>query len=510
MTKTNGVLTLFICARLLCPAPAGAAAMTSDLKLFSTGFPRQVGIVRGTAFTVCIGSPGMVAVVDKDLGELAASLPSSEENFSISPDGRTVAVVTSSSSVTLYSPPSWEPAGKIEVDAPRAAAFSPDGHFLAVGLVKDGIYVYHLPELERYYTVFLGDSGAGELREMAFSPDGRYFAAASGNRLGAAWDASDWHKIGEFKAPASSVKFTYDGRFLAAAPEIYSLSPQKIKKAKLPDGEERFIGAKFSKDKDLLVTAENGSLLLFDAATRASTGTLVSFPGGISEFDLSPDGKFAVTASTSSGTLSITVLEGGAELYVLELKAGMALSAEGKHQEALAMYLAAKGVEETPEINGKIADAGYSAFELSSDEAAAAGNYDAAAADMRTALRYKSAAEGTLKLQALTAKTGSFRVSGLVAEAAELEGKYQYGRAAAKLREALAVKADPKLSARARKLEKREPLAVKYRKELARGSRALKKRDYGAAITFFTEAIKFIDTPEARKYLEEAQDNFRR
>ncbi|MBI4351882.1 MAG: WD40 repeat domain-containing protein [Elusimicrobia bacterium] len=510
MTRTYIALMFLICAGPLRPAPAGAAAMTSDFKLFREGFPRRVGIVPGTAFTVCIGAPGEVTVLDKDLGELAASFPSSEENFSVSPDGRAVAVVTSSSAVTLHSPPSWEPAGEIEVDSPRSAAFSPDGNFLAVGRAADGIYVYHLPELERYYTVFLGDSGAGELKEMAFSPDGRFFAAASGNRTGAAWDASDWHKIGDFKAPASSVKFTYDGRFLAAAPEVYSLTPRKIKKERLPEGEERFLGAKFSKEKDLLVTAENGSLLLFNAATRFSTGTPVSFPGAISEFDLSPDGKFVATASTPSGTLSVTVLEGGAEMYVLELQAGLALSAEGKHEEALAMYLAAKAVEDTPEINGKIADAGYRAFEKSSDAAAAAGDYDAAAAALRAALRYRPDEEGKLKLRDLAAKTGSSRFSGLVAAAAELEGEYEYGKAAAKLREALAIKADPKVSARAGKLEKRELLAVKYRKQLAQGNRALKKRDYGAAVTFFTKAVKLIDTPEARRSLEEARNNFRR
>jgi hypothetical protein len=484
--------------------------MTRDLKIFPQGFPRQVSIVQGTTFIICVSSPGIVAVIDENPGTVAVSFPSSEERFAVSPDGLTLAVVTSSASVDFYSLQSREPVRNLEIDSPLLAEFSPDGRFFAVGRGTDDIYIYQLPEWERVYVLNTGEEGAEHLKEMAFSPDSRYFAAVSGNRTGWVWDASEWRKIGDFKAPSSSIKFTYNGKYLFAAPAIYELSPKKLRKTTPLEGEGEFIDAKLLKSRNMLVTAGNDSLLLFDEATRAPAGKLVSFPGEISGFDLSSDGKFLVAASSPAGTLYLTALEAVSEVYDLNVENGIALSAQGKYEEALGKFIAAKEALDTPGINERIAEAKCRISEKNSDKAAAAGQYETAIAEMETVLRCKPTAEAKLKLDTLSRKRESHIFSALTAAARELESRYEYGAAAAKLQEALQVKSDRKTAVWAKKLASMEPLTAKYKREFSFGRRALKKRDFGAAVRHFTRAIKYINTPEAAKYLEEAQDNFRR
>ena len=129
---------------------------------------------------------------------------------------------------------------------------------------------------------------------------------------------------------------------------------------------------------------------------------------------------------------------------------------------------------------------------------------------MRAALAYKPGKQGEAKLRNLARKLGTLKISDLLTKAGELESNYEYGAAADVLKEALKVKRDAKTAERLKKLAKQEPAAAKYRKEFALGTKALKKQDYAAAVEIFTKAIKIIDTPEARKGLEEAQNNFRR
>ncbi|MCX5793526.1 MAG: WD40 repeat domain-containing protein [Elusimicrobia bacterium] len=514
MTKTKAAAVLFLCAQLLSPAASGAALLTRDLKLFPPGFPRQLRLPRSAPFAVCVSSPGQVAVIDENSGKIAASFASPLESFSVAPDGLSVAVVTGPSAVTLYAPPAWAPVKTLKIDSPRLAEFSPDGRFLTVGALMDKIYVYPLPAWEPRYTLLTGDDGDEELTAMAFSPDTFFFAAATATGMGVVWDVFSWEKIDDFKAPASSVKFTYDGKYLAAAPAVYAVTADNVRKAKLPAGGERFLEAQLLAGRGLLVTAENGALAVFDADTRVSTDPLVSFPAAVSEFAVASDGKFLVAASTPAGTLYITALEEEAGLYGLAVDEGSALAALGKYEAALKKFLEAKELQDTPDINEKIAGAGYRAREKASDAAAAAGRYEAAVSELQAALGYRPDAAGQLKLQKLTAKLAarqdSIKFSAIAAEADALEKKYEYGTAAAKLQEALKVKADARTAARARKLAKLEPAAARYRKEFALGSQALDKRDYGAAVEYFTKALKFLNTREARKCLGEARNNFRR
>ncbi|HNW44880.1 MAG TPA: WD40 repeat domain-containing protein [Elusimicrobiales bacterium] len=511
MTKTVAAAILFFSAQLLCPAASSAGVITRELKLFPQGFPGQLRLARETPFLVCVSSPGKIAVIDVALGAIAASFPSPAESAAISPDGRILAVAASSASVILYAPPSWEPYGKLKADSPGSLEFSPDGGLLAVGSLTDAVYLFQFPAMERVDTLAVGGDGPAQPVKIAFSPDGRFFAAAGGAK-GGAWDTFDWHKIDDFKAPAAvpDLYFSYDSKYLVSAPLVYEVLPKKVKKAKLREGEERFLAARLLKEKNLLVVPEHGAMLLFDAGTRISTGTLVSFPGEISESGFSADGKFLAAAAPAAGTLYLTALEESAGLFGLSVDEGQALFARGKYAEALAKFLAAKKLQDTPEINGKIAEAGYLVSEKASDAAAAAGRYDAAIAEMRAALKYRPNREGKKKLAALVSKLNSGGFSALLAKAGELEEKYEYGAAADTLLEALKLKADAKTAARAKKLARQERVAAKYRREFARGSRALKKQDYEAAVELFTKAVKLIDTPEARKALQEAQDNFRR
>lgn len=506
MTRFSPAILLFLCAKLLCPPAYAGGTSTRDLQIFPPGYPRQLRLAPDTSFVVCASSPGEVAVIDESRGKVLASFSSPDEVFAVAPNGRAIAAASGPSSVTLYAPPAWAAGTKLEAASPRMMEFSADGQFFAIGNSVDRIYIYQLPAWERIYTLITGSDNDEELNDMSFSPDSRFFAAVTGGVTGTVWETVKWRKTGNFKARGASANFTYDGKFLSAPPAVYEMLPGKVKKSKLPEGGERFTAAKFLRSKNLLVTLENGSLHFFDEATRAAAGELVSYPGAVSEYAISSDSNFLVVASTTSGTLYLTALEEVAGL----LSEGAALYAAGKYDEALAKFQAAQARQDTQEISEKVADAGYRACEARSDAAAAAKQYETAVTEMRAALVFKPGKQGEAKLRGLTRKLGSLKFSDLVAKAGELESKYEYGAAADVLKEALKVKRDAKTAEHLKKLVKQEPAAAKYRKEFALGAKALKKQDYAAAVEIFTKTIKIMDTPEARKGLEEAQNNYRR
>ena len=350
MTKSNAALILFLCAQLLCPAAHGEGTSTRELQLFPPGYPRELRLAPGTSFVVCASSPGEVSVIDESRGTVLASFSSPDEVFAVAPNGRAIAAASGPSSVTLYAPPSWAPRTKLEAASPRRMEFSADGQFFAIGVSVDKIYIYQLPAWERVYTLITGEDNDEELNDMAFSPDSRFFAAVTGGMTGTVWETVEWRKTGNFKARASSAKFTYDGKYLTAPPAVYEVLPGKVRKSRLPEGEERFTAAKLLRSKNLLVTLENGALHFFDEATRAASGELVAYPEAVSEYAISADGNFLVAASTTSGTLYLTAMEEVAGL----LSEGAALYAAAKYDEALAKFQAAQARRRLPRLRAAV------------------------------------------------------------------------------------------------------------------------------------------------------------
>lgn len=77
---------------------------------------------------------------------------------------------------------------------PRAAAFSPDGRTLAVGLTTGEVVFWGS---ENWQPVELALTHGGELLSVRYSPDGRWLATASNDGTVALWDAVTGEQVGD-------------------------------------------------------------------------------------------------------------------------------------------------------------------------------------------------------------------------------------------------------------------------------------------------------------------------
>ena len=101
-------------------------------------------------------------------------------HVAFAPDGRTLAVLSSRSKVTLVDPETGQNQGTRRplTDYVTCIAFSPDSRLLAVG-GGDDIEVWDIDAGARVHEL---DGPTGVYRSVAFAPDGR--AVAAGGRSG--------------------------------------------------------------------------------------------------------------------------------------------------------------------------------------------------------------------------------------------------------------------------------------------------------------------------------------
>ncbi|MCS7476841.1 hypothetical protein ACFFQW_01065 [Umezawaea endophytica] len=155
--------------------------------------------------------------------------------LAMSPDGRTVATGGLMGSVRLWSivdPTRPEPLRELgtddgfpgQVGTIGLLAFSPDGRFLAAANNQGTTQVWNLadPALAGSPSTTFGRQGSGEVEAVAWSPDGRTLAVGNEDAAAVLWDVTDYArptaaspKLTGHDGAVDAVAFSPDGRTLA-------------------------------------------------------------------------------------------------------------------------------------------------------------------------------------------------------------------------------------------------------------------------------------------------------
>jgi WD40 repeat protein len=216
-----------------------------------------------------------------------------------SPDGRTIAGGPDHR-LTLWDAKTGALLGTLaepEAEELGALAFSPDGHWLAVGVggphnwavdPPQKVMVFDVAQRKEHRTF----ATATQVNAVAFSADGKLLAAAGHNGTVWLWDTSSWDEIGRWQGPAGT-------RYGA----ILFLPGGRLGEAGRPGG--------------LLATGSgSGRIDLWDVNTRALVRQMHGHIGLISVMVLSPDGRTLASASCD-GSIKLWDSGTGRELRTL-------------------------------------------------------------------------------------------------------------------------------------------------------------------------------------------------
>jgi WD40 repeat protein len=234
-------------------------------------------------------------------------------SVAFSPDRRWLASGQADGSIVLWDVSTWKPAGKFsqaDGEAVSAVVFPPDGESL-VSVTRSGkvwLWDYRArPPKGRP----LEDKGVG-VGGVALSSDGEILA--SGDGLGGLqlWDTSTWKPVGPplvARGPALlSVAVSPNGKIVASADRQGTIILRHADRGQ-PVRLQNFRGpvarGAFSPDRRVLAVAIDGTVTLWDVASRTRLGRpLRSMQEAVLDIAFSPNGKM-LAAAADDGTIGL-------------------------------------------------------------------------------------------------------------------------------------------------------------------------------------------------------------
>jgi WD40 repeat protein len=204
----------------------------------------------------------------------------------------------------------------------KSVAFSPDGRFVLTGSM-DGTARMWDASTARQIRSFAGRNQAA-VWSVAFAPDGRSVLTASGDGAAQLWDTATGAIIRSFATQHGDVNcaaFSPDGRFVLTAGEGWLGENHTVWDTGSGTGQARlwdtangsliraFEGHTYpvnslalsSGSHTLLIGSDDRTARLWDITTGAQIRSFAGHPAGVASVALSPDGRLAMTLTTSLG-----------------------------------------------------------------------------------------------------------------------------------------------------------------------------------------------------------------
>ena len=202
----------------------------------------------------------------------------------------------------------------------RAVAFSPDGKRLAVA-TGAGIWIY---DAKTYREMALLAEHTGVVRAVAFSPDGRTLASGAQDETVKLWDLKTGHvtTFAGHQRGVESVAFSPDGKMLAAGTESSTVNLWDAENGQnlvtFKGHEFRVFSVAFSSDgKTVASGAEDNTIKLWDVKTKQNIATLTGHKKVILSVAFSPDGRILASGSADD-TVKLWHVETGQNLHTFK------------------------------------------------------------------------------------------------------------------------------------------------------------------------------------------------
>jgi RNA polymerase sigma factor (sigma-70 family) len=251
------------------------------------------------------------------------------QSAAFAPDGRTLATANLDGTVRVWDVATGKELHRFLGDKGpvKAVSFSPDGKTLAAGgsLAEGMLYLWDAgsgKELRRFRaTQGPGFSEAGWLSALAFSPDGKTLATASGEQVVRVWEVSTGREVRSFKG-ARALAFSPDGTLLAVSdPFGTSLCLWDVATRKEVNASEGHTSPveviAVSPDGTLLASGgKDGTIRLWQVGTGKHIRRLSGHTGAVTALVVSPDGRTVVSLSADF-TIRTWEVSTGRELHRL-------------------------------------------------------------------------------------------------------------------------------------------------------------------------------------------------
>ena len=257
-------------------------------------------------------------------------VPVTEERppFTLSPDGKTLAVATAAHTIGLWDVGTGQLIRTLSGHSQRIASltFSPDGHILASGGDDTKLKLWDTATGANLRT--LGETYG---RLVEFSRDGQTLAVSSSNSSINLWDVNSGTKLRVLKKHAyaiNAVTVSRDGKTFAGAGDgslnLWNLATGTVTNT-FPVY-SRVNALAFRPDGNLLASGTDDYVVtLWDIATGAPPRKLKRHTGGINSVAFSPDG-LTLASGSSDQTIKLWDVKTGTERRTLEGHNGFVLS----------------------------------------------------------------------------------------------------------------------------------------------------------------------------------------